>query len=89
MSAVDHDHRQMRPTWRCRVDADPWPCPAARDALLREYDGDMVGLAVFMAVLLHDAVRDLSTLNPDEVPEPAVLWDRFLAWLDRRRRTSW
>ncbi|WFE31747.1 hypothetical protein [Micromonospora sp. WMMD975] len=63
-------------------------CPGApaRAALLREYEGDMVGLAVYLAVLLHDAVGDLYRLNPNEMPEPAVLWDRFLAWLDRSRR---
>ncbi|MFG1674683.1 hypothetical protein [Micromonospora sp. NPDC049282] len=83
-----NQHRPVRPIWLCHLDGQPWPCPAARTALLREYDGDLVGLAVYLAGALHDAVGDLYALNPHDVPEPAALWDRFLAWLDRSRRAS-
>ncbi|GHJ16524.1 hypothetical protein [Micromonospora sp. AKA38] len=88
MSDSGQPHHPVRPVWLCRVDGQPWPCPPARAALLRDYDGDLVGLAVYLAVTLHDAVRDLYALNPDDAPEPAVLWDRFLAWLDRSRRVA-
>ncbi|WFE40246.1 hypothetical protein [Micromonospora sp. WMMD998] len=84
----DNRHCPVRPLWLCRLDGAPWPCPQARAALLRDYDGDAVSLAVYLAGMLHDAVGDLYALNPHDVPAPAVLWDRFLAWLGRSRRAS-
>ncbi|WP_233220182.1 hypothetical protein [Micromonospora sp. RP3T] len=45
-------------------------------------------MAVYLAGMLHDAVRDLYALNPDDAPTPAALWDRFLAWLDHSRRAA-
>jgi hypothetical protein len=38
-----------------------------------------------MATTMTEAVYDLVELNPDAVPTPAELWDRFMAWLDRVR----
>jgi hypothetical protein len=82
------EHLPIRPIWLCRVDAHPWPCGEARVALLRQYDGDMIGLAVYLAGMLHDAAADLYALNPHEAPKPSALWDRFLAWLDVTRRSQ-
>ncbi|MFI5837500.1 hypothetical protein ACIA5A_27865 [Micromonospora sp. NPDC051300] len=86
MSLPGDGHRPVRPIWLCHHDGLPWPCPAARAGLLREYAGDTVGLAVDLAGALHDAVGDLYALDPHDGPDPAVLWDRFLSWLDRSRR---
>ncbi|WP_255597752.1 hypothetical protein [Micromonospora sp. RL09-050-HVF-A] len=48
-----------------------------------DYRGDRVGLSVYMAGRLYDATGDLVTLNPNAVPAPAELFDRFLAWTRR------
>ncbi|KWV29456.1 hypothetical protein AWV63_28495 [Micromonospora rifamycinica] len=77
-------HVPMRPLWRCRVCAAPWPCQPARLMLTRDYRRDRVGLSVYMAGRLFDATGDLVTLNPNAVPAPAELFDRFLAWTRRR-----
>ncbi|WP_231932515.1 hypothetical protein [Micromonospora rifamycinica] len=52
--------------------------------LTRDYRRDRVGLSVYMAGRLFDATGDLVTLNPNAVPAPAELFDRFLAWTRRR-----
>ncbi|PZF91719.1 hypothetical protein [Micromonospora deserti] len=87
MSTGRREHLPVRPVWLCRVDAHPWPCGAARVSLMRQYVGDRTSLAVYLAPLMHDAI-DLYQLSPDAVPSPAVLWDRFFAWLDVTRRSA-
>lgn len=74
----------MRPLWLCRVCAAPWPCQPARLALTRDYRQDRVGLSVYLAGRLFDATGDLVTLNPNAVPPPAELFERFPAWTRRR-----
>ncbi|MEU7616342.1 hypothetical protein AB0B27_09630 [Micromonospora rifamycinica] len=78
------DHVPMRPLWLCRVCAAPWPCQPARLMLTRDYRRDRIGLSVYLAGRLFDATGDLITLNPDAVPPPTELFDRFLAWTRRR-----
>ncbi|SCE97650.1 hypothetical protein GA0070216_103472 [Micromonospora matsumotoense] len=77
-------HVPMRPLWLCRVCAAPWPCQPARLLLTMDYRQDRVGLSVYMAGRLFDATGDLVTLNPNAVPPPAELFERFLAWTRRR-----
>ena len=74
----------MRPLWRCRVCAGPWPCQPARLLLLMEYRRDRVGLSVHMATCLFDATADLMTLNPNPGPSPEELFERFVGWTARR-----
>ncbi|MFC8902056.1 hypothetical protein [Micromonospora sp. NPDC057140] len=45
-----------------------------------------MGLSVFMAGMLFDATGDLVKLNPNAVPPPAELFERFLAWTKRGPR---
>ncbi|MFD2766612.1 hypothetical protein [Micromonospora eburnea] len=77
-------HLPLRPLWLCRVCAAPWPCAAARLALVTEYATDPVGLNVYLCGVLYEATADLHRLHPDDGPDPAVLFDRFLAWARRR-----
>ncbi|WP_435818239.1 hypothetical protein [Micromonospora matsumotoense] len=73
----------MRPLWRCRTCAAPWPCQPARLLLTREYRRDRVGLSVYLASQLFEATADLVRLNPHPAPSPAELFDRFLSWTAR------
>ncbi|MDG4795905.1 hypothetical protein [Micromonospora sp. WMMD1082] len=80
-------HTPLRPTWCCRADGQPWPCGEARLLLRREYDGNNVGLAIYLAGLMYEAMRDLYQLNPHGGPEPTALFNRFVAWGASRRPT--
>lgn len=52
--------------------------------LLRvQYEADRVGLSVYLASQLFEATADLLTLNPDAVPDPRELFDRFVVWTAR------
>ncbi|WFE64669.1 hypothetical protein [Micromonospora sp. WMMD714] len=73
----------MRPLWRCRTCAAPWPCQPARLLLTREYRRDRVALSIYMASQLCEATADVVRLNPHPTPAPAELFDRFLAWTAR------
>ncbi|GAA0375855.1 hypothetical protein GCM10009541_17910 [Micromonospora gifhornensis] len=88
--ATGHDtpHTPLRPMWCCRADGQPWPCAQARLLLRAEYDQNPVGLSIYLAGLMYEAMRDLYRLNPYDGPEPAALFDRFLAWGPRRRPPS-
>ncbi|WP_229398209.1 flavin reductase [Micromonospora okii] len=69
----------MRPLWLCRRCAAPWPCGAARVALLAEYRGNRVGLAVYLAALMTEAEDQLTKLTP--ATPPADMVNRFLSWV--------
>jgi hypothetical protein len=77
---VSPPHTPLRPLWLCRACATPWPCPAARLSLLREYADDRVALLVYLGGMLHDAAGELHTLHPHNGPEPRQLFARFLSW---------
>ncbi|NGM14703.1 hypothetical protein [Verrucosispora sioxanthis] len=78
-------HLPLRPLWLCRVCAAPWPCAAARLDLVAEYADDRIALSVYLCAVLHEAAADLYRLNPQDGPDPAALFARFLAWAPRRR----
>lgn len=66
--------------WLCRLCAHPWPCGPARLTLTAEYAEDHVALFVYLCAQLHEAVADLHKLNPFAVPDPEVLFRRFIGW---------
>lgn len=76
-------HLPIRPVWRCRACAAGWPCPPARLTLLSEYAGNRLALTVYLATLMHEAVRDLYEVG--HRPDPRALHERFLAWATPRR----
>ncbi|MET8278159.1 hypothetical protein [Micromonospora sp. NPDC005174] len=78
-----HQHLPRRPTWLCRICAATWPCAGARMLLRVQYEADRVGLSVYLASQLFEATADLLTLNPDAVPDPRELFDRFVVWTAR------
>jgi len=73
-------HTPVRPLWLCRTCAAPWPCGPARLALLHRYAHDRPALPHHLTAAYHEALRDLTTLNPHDGPTPADLYRRFLAW---------
>ncbi|RIV36566.1 hypothetical protein [Micromonospora radicis] len=73
-------HTPLRPMWCCRADGQPWPCAQARLLLTVEYDGNRIGLSIYLAGLMYEAMRDLYRLNPYDAPAPAALFARFLTW---------
>lgn len=78
-------HLPLRPLWLCRVCAAPWPCAAARLGLVAEYADDRIALSIYLCAVLHEAAADLYRLNPQDGPDPAALFARFLAWVPRHR----
>ncbi|WP_012182983.1 hypothetical protein [Salinispora arenicola] len=74
------EHVSMRPLWLCRRCGQPWPCGAARLALLAEYRDAPVSLFLYLAGCLHDAIDDLHRLNPRVTGSAADMFDRFLGW---------
>ncbi|SCL45312.1 hypothetical protein GA0070606_0698 [Micromonospora citrea] len=79
-------HRPLRPLWLCRRCGQPWPCGAARLALVAEYQDCPVSLFIYLAGCLHDAIDDLHRLNPSETGSAADIFDRFLGWPARHTR---
>lgn len=61
-------------TWQCLACAEEWPCPAARDELLRWGEPSA-------EVTLVQAMEDAMIALP-EVPSEKML-ERFLGWLER------
>jgi hypothetical protein len=84
-------HLPRRPLWLCRACAHPWPCGQARLDLLREFAADPSRLRIHLTERMHAALADLHALNPHQMPSPAVIFARFLAWAaprSSRRSTS-
>jgi hypothetical protein len=79
---VTRPHQPIRPIWRCRACAAPWPCGPAKLALLAAHGDSPVALALHLAVTVRDAMDD--TWRTGRRPDPAALHDRFLGWLSRR-----
>ncbi|WP_239312619.1 hypothetical protein [Plantactinospora mayteni] len=77
----------MRPLWLCRRCGHPWPCGAAKVALLAEYRDNVVSLCLYLASCLHDAIDDLHQLRPNDTGSTAGVFDRFLGWPARHNRS--
>ncbi|MEU4595197.1 hypothetical protein [Micromonospora aurantiaca (nom. illeg.)] len=74
------EHLPLRPLWLCGRCGQPWPCGAAKLALLAEYRDSRLSLFLYLAGCLHDAIDDLHRLNPAETGTAAGMFDRFLGW---------
>ena len=91
-AAVDRplppEHLPLRPLWLCRRCGRPWPCGRARLVLLVEYRDNRIGLFLYLAGLLHEAIEDLRRLNPSTTGTVRDLFDRFLGWPARHHGGS-
>ncbi|MBM0237889.1 hypothetical protein JNW88_13325 [Micromonospora sp. ATA32] len=72
-------HLTTRPTWRCRACAAHWPCQPAKLRLRAEYAHDRAALAVYLCLLMYDAIADRLRTHPDQV-DPAEFFTRFIGW---------
>lgn len=72
-------HVPARPSYRCRACGLDWPCQHARLALLIGFQGNRLGLMVYLGAQLARALQELPDVHP------AVLAGRFLYWVPRRR----
>ncbi|MEH0986135.1 hypothetical protein [Micromonospora sp. CPCC 205556] len=77
---VSPEHLPLRPLWLCRRCGQPWPCGRARLVLVAEYRDNTVGLFLYLAGLLYEAIDDLHQLNPSAGGDVKGLFDRFLGW---------
>ncbi|GGL88216.1 hypothetical protein [Micromonospora yangpuensis] len=73
-------HLPIRPLWLCRRCGQPWPCGAAKLALLAEYQDSPLSLFLYLAGCLHNAIDDLHQLHPSDTGSTADVFDRFLGW---------
>ncbi|RSM56814.1 hypothetical protein DMB66_32870 [Actinoplanes sp. ATCC 53533] len=67
-------HQVRFPTWLCSYDGQQWPCEPARSDLL--LDLGWIKVAIYCAVLMERATKDLSSSTPKE------LWQRFIEWTE-------
>ncbi|RSM37013.1 hypothetical protein DMB66_59765 [Actinoplanes sp. ATCC 53533] len=67
-------HQVRFPTWLCSYDGQAWPCEPARSDLL--LDLGWIKVAIYCAVLMERATKDLSSSTPKE------LWQRFIEWTE-------
>ncbi|MFY1686309.1 hypothetical protein [Plantactinospora sp. WMMB782] len=67
------------PRYACLECEREWPCKDARLALLRSFDGNRIGLMMYLAAHLARALQAL----PDRPPEMIV--GQILYWVPRRR----
>ncbi|AVT39571.1 hypothetical protein [Plantactinospora sp. BB1] len=65
-------------TYACRECAHDWPCAPARLALLIGFDGNRVGLMMYLAAHLARALEAL----PDR--HPALVVGQIIYWVPRR-----
>lgn len=88
MIARPRPHLPVRPAWRCRNCAAPWPCGPARLALVAEFYGHSIALAFYLAASMREAIDDAYDLGLR--PDLPTLHARFLGWMSlaRRRRRS-
>ncbi|MEO3746016.1 flavin reductase [Plantactinospora sp. B5E13] len=66
-------------TYDCGECEHPWPCREARLSLLLGFEGDRVGLLMYLGAHLAHAMREL----PDR--HPALIVGQLLHWVPRRR----
>ncbi|GAA3738032.1 hypothetical protein GCM10022225_21200 [Plantactinospora mayteni] len=76
LAAGEHVPTDM---YSCRDCDHDWPCQDARLALLVEFDGDRVGLMMYLAVHLTRALQAM----PDR--HPALIVGQIIYWVPRRR----
>jgi hypothetical protein len=74
-AAVVNLHAPIRPSWRCALCSDPWPCDSAKQQLITEFPGARAALGMLMASYFFDAVQDLPRWAETGV------YQRFLGWL--------
>lgn len=68
-------HTYARPSWDCAGCGEPWPCAPARADLSEDYRPERIGLAVYLGMLLVEALADQHGQAPGD------LYQRMLGWI--------
>lgn len=69
------NHWPVKPSWRCALCDEPWPCGPGRAQIIAETGGARVDLALYMAIGMIEAAR------AEPMIPPADLYRRFLGWV--------
>ena len=69
---VDVTHLPERPSWRCRVCREPWPCKPSKADLIATMD--RVGRVIYMNSHMADAISDQAEFDATD------MYDRFIGW---------
>ncbi len=77
-------HVAHRTSWDCGTCGEPWPCVVARASLTAEYAGHSVGLCLYLAVCLDEAMGTLRRQGGS----PAGIYERFLGWVRTNPRPA-
>jgi hypothetical protein len=77
METTPYAHRPERPVWRCTACGDDWPCETRRAELRHESGGQVVSLALMMAMYFVEAFQYHPKVSP------AQFHERFLGWIHR------
>lgn len=75
-AAESLEHTATRPSWRCRIDGKPWPCPTARRQLVLDFADDPSQLAAYLGAHLGEAYQDLSWRRGGDVYAQILGWHR-------------
>ena len=72
------EHVVERPSWDCRVCAQPWPCADAKSQLQDEFRTFPSVLSIYMSAQMIDAASDLTVHGTEPLTD---LYERFLGWI--------
>jgi len=79
------EHLAERPSWDCRVCAQPWPCAVAKVDLASEFVGRPTELMLYLSANMYEAIEDMRAVARGS---PAGLSERFLHWAVPLARAS-
>lgn len=70
------DHQPSRPSWSCGTCGEEWPCPTARERLMRELSGTRLAMLMW---------AHMEAFAFDAGPGPLRDWfERFIGWTWQR-----
>ena len=80
------EHLPKRPSWDCEFCKEPWPCPAARVELAKEFKDSSISLSIYCATQLHAALEE--AMHQHDWVKVDDLYERFMGWLPGGRETE-
>ncbi|WP_326553613.1 hypothetical protein [Micromonospora sp. NBC_01813] len=80
-------HIASRPGWNCRECGTEWPCETAKVEITSDWSDDRIGMCVYLATLMYEAIDDLLECDAEQL-SPPDLYRRFLRWPDHAAETE-
>ncbi|MFY1631896.1 hypothetical protein ACN27F_01225 [Solwaraspora sp. WMMB335] len=75
-------HIASRPHWNCGECGTEWPCDTAKIEITADWANDPIGMCVYLATLMYEAIDDLLECDAEQL-SPPDLYRRFLRWPDQ------